>query len=426
MYVLLLFLLPLLVSPFRLSPPSHYPTNLKSFYPSDFPSPSIISSLTLTLPTSLGLFISTPSPFALSGTNEAITNYLNNKTPSPINSNTDGNAMCVIDNKGTFLSLFTYLPSFKIIIPTNSELRESFSKTIFPMDGVEIIDSNFKSIDVISLKSKEELENVLGVQVYEKSFIIENGFKGLKRFGVLIPTSLYSSFLSKHEPQEDSEIIYNKLLKIPTEVFSYYTITEPPPCSEILNIPTPLDLGLNMLIDPIKKCYSGAEGFKRTWKKIEGTGKTEIRGRRKVCIIRFNAIENENRVEDFLDKGVIEGEMEYDYPPLPESKVFTLSGEDIGVVINVAVGFEDTVGLGCLKRSACEKFNVKNGMRVKCGGSIGVLEEIDVPKLEVEREKEEKKEEENDSESKAMKKQERMEELKRKAKELIERRNASK
>ena len=48
----------------------------------------------------------------------------------------------------------------------------------------------------------------------------------------------------------------------------------------------------------------------------------------------------------------------------------------LGTLLEVGVGFEDSVGLAVLKRSSVEKFNVKVGMRVWAGGSWGVLEEV--------------------------------------------------
>ena len=48
----------------------------------------------------------------------------------------------------------------------------------------------------------------------------------------------------------------------------------------------------------------------------------------------------------------------------------------LGTLLEVGVGFEDSVGLAVLKRSSVEKFNVEVGMRVWAGGSWGVLEEV--------------------------------------------------
>ena len=68
------------------------------------------------------------------------------------------------------------------------------------------------------------------------------------------------------------------------------------------------------------------------------------------------------------------------------------------------------------------------GCKVMAGGSVGVLEPLDslqFAEIDIEA-TEEKKEKEDDEENKALAKAERMEAMKRRAQELIDRRNAAK
>ncbi|GMH91657.1 hypothetical protein TrVE_jg10787 [Triparma verrucosa] len=395
-----------------------------SYYPSSFPSSSIISSLPYTVPQALGIYvINEAQPFTIQGKEEDVKRYLEMKSPSIVG-NDEVEEMCTITTKGELQHLFTYVSSSSTIIPSSPDLLPQFTATTFPMDGVTLTPSSQISISLLTLQPYETLLSNLPptTQIIPQKHVTPSNLPSLKHYLLIFPSQTFPSTLHSLTPPLSSDKITLKLLQIPPPVYEYYTITTPrPPYTGLLKSVTPLDLKLPLEIT--RKCYTGAEGLSKRIIKEEFTHTILIFGRRGKGVIRFNAVENEDRVERFLEG---EGE-EGDYPPGVGGEVRGEEGEVLGTLLEVGVGFEDSVGLAVLKRSSVEKFNVEVGMRVWAGGSWGVLEELDMSGIEIDKEASdftpEKKE---DEDVKALKKQERMDELKRKAQELIKRRNAKK
>ncbi|GMI24055.1 hypothetical protein TrRE_jg174, partial [Triparma retinervis] len=225
------------------------------------------------------------------------------KSPKDLNQHDIVQNACTLTRRGELESMFTYLPSFSLVLPSSSTVSSTWDKYIFPTDGVTLSDLPNPASEIITDKTIDDVTSTIRNNLQSSgrpvgpistttssthtvtSFPIPSlpgctvVLYGLASSPPGSPTALTVLTLGPSSldvlrpclPSPSTSSLTGRLVPAPPPAYSYLRNSLLPPLPALgseylgpsLKNVSPLDVNMYALVTPGKSsCYTGSESFK--------------------------------------------------------------------------------------------------------------------------------------------------------------------